>query len=149
MWTTQLSSPRCKYPSFCLTESADPKQVRAIVRQLRGNSAEARMARAAAEIEGLYYCKLTRVEEIVLFAKRIGADRVGIASCLGLIEESRIFSKIVRAKGLDPYTVVCKVGSVDKTEIGSPRMSKCVQAPARRCVIRSCRPACSMGRRPS
>jgi uncharacterized metal-binding protein len=113
-----------KYPSFCLTVSTDPKQVTAIVRRLRGSNADARMARAAAEIEGLYYGKLTRAEEIILFAKKIGAERIGIASCLGLLEETRIFTRIVRAKGLEAFTVVCKVGSVDKTEIGLPEEVK-------------------------
>lgn len=113
-----------KYPPFCLTEASDPDQVAQIVRDLGGDSLEGRMARAAAEIEALYYGKATRVEEIILFAKRIGAERIGIASCLGLLNESQIFAKIVRAKGLMPFTVACKVGSVDKTEIGLPQEMK-------------------------
>jgi uncharacterized metal-binding protein len=56
----------------------------------------------------------------VSFAKLIKAERVGIASCLGLIEETKIFVKVLRAAGLKPYTVLCKVGSVDKTDIGIP-----------------------------
>jgi uncharacterized metal-binding protein len=107
-----------KYPPFCLTEAAGPQEIMKIVRHLRGDNQDARMARASAEIEGLYYGKATRVEEIILFAKRIGATRIGIATCLGLVEESRTFARICRAKGLEPYSVVCKVGSVDKTEIG-------------------------------
>jgi uncharacterized metal-binding protein len=111
-------------PSFCLTESADPKQVAEIVEHLQGDNMDGRMARASAEIEGMYYCKATRVEETVLFAKRIGAKRIGVASCLGLIEEARTFVKILRANGLEVYTVVCKVGSKDKTEIGIPEEVK-------------------------
>ena len=106
------------YPPFCLTEAADEQQVASVVELLRGDNPDGRMARAASEIEGLYYGKATRVEEIVLFAKRIGAQRIGVATCRGLIEEARIFVKVLRAKGLEPYTVVCKVGSVDKREIG-------------------------------
>jgi uncharacterized metal-binding protein len=106
------------YPPFCLTEATDPQQVESVVELLRGDNPDGRMARAAAEIEGLYYGKATRVEEIILFAKRIGAKRIGIATCQGLIAEARTFVKIVRAKGLEPYTVACKVGSVDKREIG-------------------------------
>jgi len=106
------------YPPFCLTEAADEQQVARVVELLRGDNPDGRMARAAAEIEGLYYGKATRVEEIVLFAKRIGAERIGVATCRGLIEEARIFVKLLRAKVLEPYTVACKVGSVDKREIG-------------------------------
>ena len=108
------------YPEFCLTEAADPQEVQSVTEHLRGDNLDARMARAAAEIEGYYYGKATRVEEIVLFARRIGAKRIGVATCRGLIQEARTFVKVLRAKGLEAYTVVCKVGSVDKSEIGVP-----------------------------
>ena len=105
-------------PTFCLTEAADPQEVAAIVEHLRGDNLDGRMARAAAEIEGIYYCNATRAEEIVLFARRIGAKRIGVATCRGLIQEARTFAKVLRAKGLEAFTVACKIGSVDKTEIG-------------------------------
>jgi uncharacterized metal-binding protein len=113
-----------KFPAFCLTESTDKRQLAAIVRTLRGNSLEARMARASAEVEGENYSRATRVEETILFAKRIGAKRIGVATCMGLIEEARTLVKVLRAKGLEPYSVVCKVGAVDKTEIGLPERAK-------------------------
>jgi uncharacterized metal-binding protein len=90
----------------------------------RGDDLDARMARAAAEVEGLYYGKLTRVEETVAFAKRIDAKRIGIATCAGLIEETRIFATILKRSGLEPIAVLCKVGSVDKTDIGIPENLK-------------------------
>jgi uncharacterized metal-binding protein len=107
-----------KYPDFCLTEATSQQQLEATVDTYRGESEDARVARAAAEVEGLYYCQISRVEEIVAFSRRIGAKRIGIASCLGLIEETRIFTKVLRAAELEPFTVLCKVGSVDKTDIG-------------------------------
>ncbi len=69
-------------------------------------------------MEGAYYGKLTRVEEIIVFAKKIGAKKIGIATCGALINESKIFAKILQAKGLESFGVSCKVGSTDKTEIG-------------------------------
>ncbi len=112
------------YPPFCLGEAADANQIAAIVEHLRGDNEDRRIALASAEIESLYYCRASRVEETILFAKRIGAKRIGIATCMGLIEETRTFAKIVQAKGLEPYSVVCKVGSTDKTEIGFPEELK-------------------------
>ena len=109
-----------KYPDYCLTEATAAEQVKATADTYRGDSQDALVARAAAEVEGLYYCKISRVEEVVAFAKRIAATRIGIASCLGLIEETKIFAKVLRAAGLEPYTVLCKVGSVDKSDIGIP-----------------------------
>ncbi|WP_028536424.1 DUF1847 domain-containing protein [Paludibacterium yongneupense] len=109
-----------KFPDHCLTETTSEQQIADSTAHYRGDSVDARASRAAAEVEGLYYCKISRVEEIVAFAKRIDATRIGIASCLGLIEETKIFVKVLRAAGFEPYTVLCKVGSVDKTEVGIP-----------------------------
>jgi len=109
-----------QFPPFCQGEAADPKLIGKTVKQYRSRSAEAKIARAAAEVEGTYYGKLTRVEEIIAFANRIGATRIGIATCIGLIEETRIFVKILKAHGLKSHTVLCKAGSVDKCEIGIP-----------------------------
>jgi uncharacterized metal-binding protein len=108
------------YPSFCLTEATDPKQLEAVVQRYRRKGEDARIARAAADVEGTYYGKLTRVEEIIAFANRIQARRIGIATCIGLIEETRAFVKVLKLRGLEPYSVLCKVGSIDKTEIGIP-----------------------------
>ncbi len=109
-----------RFPNFCLTEGADREVVRKISRRYRGRNPDAVIARAAAEVEGVYYGKLTRIEEIIAFANRIGAKRIGIATCIGLIQETRVFVKVLKAHSLIPYTVLCKVGSVDKTEIGIP-----------------------------
>ena len=113
-----------KFPDFCLTEAVDAERIGAARENYRGDSRDARVAHAAAEVEGVYYCKISRVEEIVAFARRIEAKRIGIASCLGLVEETRIFAKVLRLAGLKPYTVLCKVGSIDKTEIGIPDQLK-------------------------
>jgi uncharacterized metal-binding protein len=107
-----------KFPDFCLTESVTPETLAQTLEVYRGDSIDAKVSKAAAEVEGLYYGKLSRVEEIVAFARRIDAVRIGIASCFGLIEETRIFCKVLRAADLEPYTVLCKVGSTDKTDIG-------------------------------
>jgi uncharacterized metal-binding protein len=47
-----------------------------------------------------------------------------VATCIGLLEESKIFIKILKANELKAYTVICKVGSVDKTQIGIPEELK-------------------------
>lgn len=107
-----------EFPSFCLTGAADPKLKDKTLSRYKGRGTDARVARIAAEVEGTYYGKLTRVEEIIAFANRLGAKRIGIATCIGLIQETRIFVKILKAHGLESYTVLCKVGSTDKTEIG-------------------------------
>jgi uncharacterized metal-binding protein len=113
-----------QFPGFCLTETTDASLIESCTEIYRGDNIDARMARSAAEVEGTYYGKLTRVEEIIAFARRIGAAKIGVATCIGLMEESKVFVKILRANDLEAYTVICKVGSVDKTEIGIPEELK-------------------------
>ena len=112
-----------EFPKFCLTKkdlnghpiSQDIEEIKEI---LNGDNIDAVMAKVSAQIEGEFYGRMTRVEEIIEFAKRIGAKKIGIATCAGLIRESKIFAQILDAKGLDYYCTICKVGGVDKTEIG-------------------------------
>jgi len=106
------------FPQFCLTTNTSAKEIEKTNELYRNDELIAKMSNAAAEIEGLYYGKLTRVEEIIAFAKRIGAKRIGIATCIGLMSETKTFVKILKAKGLESYSVICKVGSTDKTGVG-------------------------------
>ena len=77
-----------------------------------------KIAIAAAEVEYENYCKMTRIEEIAEFAKKIGAAKLGIATCIGLLKESAVAAKILRNRGFDVYGVCCKVGAVPKIAIG-------------------------------
>lgn len=47
------------------------------------------MLQTAARVEYEGYCRLTRVEETIDFARRMGFHRLGIATCVGLLRESR------------------------------------------------------------
>jgi uncharacterized metal-binding protein len=106
------------YPEFCLTTHLDPSELAEVVRIYQDDEIIHKIAIASAEVEGGFYGRYTRVEEILEFAKRIGAKKIGIATCVGLLEDSVIFGKIVRAHGFEVYGVACKVGAVDKTSIG-------------------------------
>ncbi len=106
------------YPKFCLTEALDPAEREDTLEIYKGDGLDGRLARAAAEVEAVYYGKLTRVEETLAFARRIGAQRIGVATCVGLIEETRRFAEVLRLGGFEPYAVLCKVGAIDKTAIG-------------------------------
>ncbi|HEX3031022.1 MAG TPA: DUF1847 domain-containing protein [Bacillota bacterium] len=112
------------FPGFCLTTNTPQKEIEKVNELYRNDPVVSKMSNAAAEIEGTYYGKLTRVEEIIQFAKRIGAKKIGIATCVGLMNETKIFTKILKAKGLESYSVICKVGSTDKTEVGVPEELK-------------------------
>lgn len=126
---TDCRVPNCyrkkgTYPQFCLTTNTHGEEFEETNELYRSDEFVSKFALAAAEIEGSYFGKLTRVEEIIVFAKKIGAKKIGIATCVGLISEAKIFAKIVQAKGLESYAVICKVGSTDKTEVGVPEALK-------------------------
>jgi len=94
----------------------------------RGESEEAKMAAVAARVEGLCYqpvpgsdavnARWTRVEDTVAFAKLMGYRKIGIATCIGLLEESDRLSVILDAQGFESHSVCCKAGSIDKVELG-------------------------------
>ncbi|NEX11862.1 MAG: hypothetical protein C1942_04075 [Prosthecochloris sp.] len=107
-----------RFPEFCQGEAVGQDELERVIQGYCGDDEDAVTARAAAEVEGRYYGKLTRVEEVLAFARRIGAIRIGLATCVGLIDETRAFSKILKKNGFQPYAVLCKVGSVDKSGIG-------------------------------
>lgn len=107
-----------KYPEFCLTTNFDPEELEEIRSLYLEDEENRKISIISAEIEGEFYCRYTRVEEIIAFAKRMGFHKIGIATCFGLIEESRIFAKILRKHGLEPYAALCKVGAFNKTDIG-------------------------------
>ena len=54
------------------------------------------------------------------FAHKIGAKKLGIATCIGLIEESRTLAKILRINGFEVVGVACKVSTTKKVDIGIP-----------------------------
>lgn len=120
-------SERPQKPAYCpsknhmdvLTES---------FREYTGQSEDAKIARAATVVEGLCYeqkegstavhARWTRVEDTIAFAKIMGYQKIGIATCIGLLEETERLSRILRAQGFTPLSVCCKSGSIDKTELG-------------------------------
>jgi uncharacterized metal-binding protein len=52
------------------------------------------------------------------FSRRMGFHKIGIATCVGLIEESRILARILRKNGFEVYGAVCKIGSFLKADVG-------------------------------
>ena len=107
------------YPDFCLTVNLSEEDTQwAAVRYEEDRNHEIMVASAEVEYEG--YCKWTRVQEIMEFARKIGAVKIGIANCIGLVQEARLFAKILRANGFEPYSVICKVEGRSKTSVGIP-----------------------------
>lgn len=113
-----------KYPQFCLTTENCDKNLLDISMNKYKEDINNQIMVNAAEIEHEFYCKMTRVEETIEFAKRMKYKKIGIATCVGLISESRTLAKILRNHGFEVFGIACKAGAIDKTEVGIPEECK-------------------------
>lgn len=114
-------------PAHCPSKR-DKEIIEESFRKYTGNDEEARLARVAAEVEGLCYqpvpgsdavnARWTRVEDTVALAKMMGYQKIGIATCIGLLTETEALEAILKGQGLEPLSVCCKAGSIDKLELG-------------------------------
>ena len=109
-----------EYPEFCLTAELTQETIEK-VRSLYEEEENNKVSVISAQIENEFYLRYTRVEEVIEFACRMGYKKIGIATCVGLIEESRILARILRKNGFEVYGAVCKIGSFLKTEVGVPQ----------------------------
>ena len=118
------------YPEFCPTVNLKDEDLQwALERYDEGRNHDIMVASAEVDYEG--YCQWTRVQEIMEFAHKIGAKKIGIANCIGLISEARTFARILRANGFEAYAVICKVAGKAKSSIGIP--AKCEEIGATMC----------------
>jgi uncharacterized metal-binding protein len=106
-----------KPPDFC-PMLAEPDLLEEVERTYVEREDLRRLALESARTESAGYCRTTRIEDIMDFARRIGATTLGIAHCVGLMEEAKAARKIFLAGGFEVYTVCCKVGSIAKETIG-------------------------------
>lgn len=107
------------FPEFCLTTNMKKEVFDRAMAKYEDEESHKVMV-AAAEVEYEHYCQYTRVEEIMEFARKIGAKKLGIATCVGLLSESRTLASILRHHGFEVYGVACKVGAVPKVSVGIP-----------------------------
>ncbi len=99
-----------------------------------GEGEDARLAHAAGRVEGLCYEKApgtgavtarwTRVEDTIALAKIMGWRKLGIATCIGMLAEADELVRILAAQGLEPFSVCCKTGSIDKLCLGLAEKDK-------------------------
>lgn len=120
-------------PGYCPSER-EAQVIEESFRRYTGDDEDARLAKVAAQVEGLCYqpvpgseavnARWTRIEDTVALAKLMGWKKVGIATCIGLLEESDRLAAILSAQGLEPQSVCCKAGSIDKLELGLAESDK-------------------------
>lgn len=68
--------------------------------------------------------QLTRIEEVLMFCKMMGYEKIGIAHCIGCIGEAKMLSDFMGSRGLETYQICCKVGGIEKEELGIEEQDK-------------------------
>ena len=106
-----------EYPDFCLTTHMD-EEVLSDAMSCYESGEDRKMSQVSASVEHDGYLEWCRVEEVIVFARRMGYKKLGIATCVGLISESRKLAKILRAHGFEVYGVACKCGTQRKDSVG-------------------------------
>lgn len=140
--TTPLSCADCgikackgrenRYPPFCPTAQSK-EQLRADALRLFEDPTVKKLTIASAEAEADGYGRWCRVEDTIAVAKKMGVTRIGVASCLGLLKDAALLTKVLRTHGFTVYTLSCKIGAVPKTELGIPSYCDC-------CGCNACNP---------
>ena len=115
--TTNCSSMNSTFPTFCVSETI-PEEIMDSVMTEYQDPTNQKIMIVASEVEDTGYCEWPRVQEIVEFAKRMGYKKLGIATCVGLIRESRMLARILRSHGFEVYGIACKAGMVRKDAVG-------------------------------
>jgi len=108
-------------PAYCAMASDEEKIIDVLQESAEHYLQEGidrKIAMEAARTEAAGYLRWPRVQEVIDFAWRIGAKHLGIAHCIGLIDEARILQKILESNGFQVSSICCKVGNIPKTSIG-------------------------------
>ena len=63
------------------------------------------------------YVKRTKLEEIIIYAKRLGYKKIGVAFCIEYEKEARLVYEIL-SRYFEVFSVCCKVSSFEKASLG-------------------------------
>lgn len=105
-------SPACngeaaESPEFCPYLRCDDSLFEIAESELRSDPESRRFSEAVCCDD----VPMTRVEEVMEFARRLGIKKLGVATCAGLLSESAVLAKILRSNGFEVYGVCCKWGA--------------------------------------
>ncbi len=107
-------------PDFCPMKSLGDVLDRARNEYFKSDHLR-RLAVCASMVEGEGYMKWPRLREVIEYAKKLGIKKIGIAFCIGLRSEARLVSRALENAGFNVYSVCCKVGGINKGDVGLSR----------------------------
>lgn len=81
------------------------------------------ITRTATSLEGQHYMEMTRIAEVMEFARIMGYQRLGFAFCVGLSEEARMLNDLLKER-FEVFSVCCKVCGIEKEALGLEKIDK-------------------------
>jgi len=67
---------------------------------------------------------IPRIEETIQFAHKNSFKKLGLAFCVGLVNEARTVTQLLEANGFEVASVCCKAGAIPKEVIGIKETEK-------------------------
>jgi uncharacterized metal-binding protein len=117
-------NPEGQNPSFCPTENKSELLKQALKKLGDSQLREFAVQAAIQEKEGYNLQNgvptpaKPRLLEIIEFARKMKYERLGLAFCSGLFQESRAVGRILSDKGFTLVSAACKAGQIPKEELG-------------------------------
>ncbi|MCL2556132.1 MAG: DUF1847 domain-containing protein [Firmicutes bacterium] len=105
-----------KLPSRCPNYEQNPKWIQEYKSQY------AQVAKAAAEIT--LETGLSRIDEIVLFCKKMNYNKIGFAFCKAFSKQAKIANDYLVNAGFDVISTMCKIGAISYEKIGLKHPNK-------------------------
>lgn len=104
-------------PKFCPMNTREDVLDAALKQYFNLDDQKMMSAAACTVIKGIAN-SWTRIEDVINFAREMGYKKLGIATCIALISESRILTEILETKGFEVKSVCCKSGNNFEGDIG-------------------------------
>jgi uncharacterized metal-binding protein len=108
-----------KHPGFCPTVNY-PEAIKESVRKNKTDSRVRAINTAWIKVVNKFKenrWSATRVDEIVEYAKVQGVAKIGIATCVGLLNEAKLLTNILERHGFEVISVCCLSGEVEWGDI--------------------------------
>ena len=116
--------PRDKLPAFCPMKLAPDVIEKAVAEYNKPEIKEFARQASRQEFEGFERTpeglkpRNPRILELIQFAQKCGYNKLGLAFCVGLLNEARTLTGILENHGFEVVSVCCKVGAIAKEAIG-------------------------------
>lgn len=110
-----LSTSNGHFPSDCPTKKDLQRRAEHLALE------DERGTMLASHITTRYgYGQMTRVEEIMAYARISGFRKIGVAFCITLEKEAEIFSEVLRDNGFEAASIICKNGALPREVLDEP-----------------------------